>query len=183
MQPFNANKRYLEILKEINEYQDHAAKCMMEAQRMKEQVGIHNDVDGTQTAKGNDVSIPFASYEMQLERFLDEKKDLMDRAEKEKEALRAEHENEKKEMRTHYRRLIAWTYIGLMSILLFFAWLFANVDFVDVSQDSDGINNFAGKGAQQGDIVNEPTYTDNLLEAEDAEVPSGEQEEYWNPQH
>lgn len=72
--------------------------------------------------------VPFVAYEMQLERHLEEKKDLLDR-----------HEAEKDKMRKHYRNIIFAITIPFalfVSMLIgTIIYLFSNYDFACVTQD------------------------------------------------
>lgn len=86
------------------------------------------------------IYVPLAAYEMQQERFFDERKDLMDRAEAEKD-----------KMRKHYRRIIiavstplALMIIGIFAIAFYFM---ANFEVATLSQDGDGLNNFVNRSS------------------------------------
>lgn len=86
------------------------------------------------------VYVPLAAYEIQQERFFDERKDLMDRAEAEKD-----------KMRKHYRRIIVAvsTPLAIMIIGIFAAvfYFMANFEVATLSQDGDGLNNFVNRSS------------------------------------
>lgn len=111
--------------------------------------------------------IPFAAYEMQLERHLEEKKEIEERHLKEKEQIHERNEREKDKMRKHYRNIIMWIAIPFLSfILLVFgaiAWFFCNYDIMDVTQDGSGLNNYAYQ-TTQGDVIYEPENSDDSSE-------------------
>ena len=100
------------------------------------------------------VYVPLAAYEMQQERFFDERKDLMDRAEAEKDKIRKEVDKlieEKDKMRKHYRRIIiaVSTPLAIMIIGIFAAvfYFMANFEVAALSQDGDGLNNFVNRSS------------------------------------
>lgn len=83
--------------------------------------------------------VPFAAYEMQLERNLEEKKEIEERHLKEKEQIHERHEREKDKMRKHYRNIIFWITIPFLAfIVLVFGtatWFFSNYDIATYTQD------------------------------------------------
>lgn len=107
--------------------------------------------------------VPFAAYEMQLERHLEEKKEIEERHLKEKESIHDRHEREKDKMRKHYRSIILWIAIPFIAFIIgtfgTVAWFFANYDFSSYSQDGDGFNNMATQSTQ-GDVTYEPKAED-----------------------
>lgn len=100
--------------------------------------------------------VPFAAYEMQLERHKEEKSEMEERFLKEKEQIHERHEREKDKMRKHYRNLILWIAIPFLTFIIAVfgtvAWFFNNYDFASYLQDSTyGNANFIGN---DGDIEN-----------------------------
>lgn len=125
------------------------------------------EVSGMDIDNTNDLDvaqIPFAAYEMQLERNLEEKKEIEERHLKEKEQIRERHEREKDKMRKHYRNLILWIAIPFFTFIVAVfgtvAWFLNNYDFTGVTQDGAGINNYAYQ-TTQGDVIYEPKDLDN----------------------
>lgn len=119
------------------------------------------------------VYVPLAAYEMQQERFFEERKDLMDRA-----------ESEKDKMRKHYKHLVMFITIPfaifIVGIFVFCIWFFTNYDLATYEQDGDGLNNIANK-TTQGNVTYGAAPSDYPVE----ELITGEgnldqQEEYWN---
>lgn len=110
--------------------------------------------------------IPFAAYEMQLERSKEEKEAIEERHLKEKEQIHNRHEIEKEKMRKHYRNLILWIAVPfIVFIIAVFgtvAWFFNNYDFATYTQDGNGLNNIANK-TTQGDVIYEPTPENNSI--------------------
>ena len=103
--------------------------------------------------------VPFAAYEMQLERNLEEKKEIEERHLKEKEKIHERHEQEKDKMRKHYRNLILLIAIPFFAFIVAVfgtaAWFFNNYDFATYTQDGYGLNNIANR-TTQGDVIYEP---------------------------
>lgn len=83
--------------------------------------------------------VPFAAYEMQLERHKEEKSEMEERFLKEKEQIHERNEQEKDKMRKHYRNIILWIAIPFFTfIVLVFgtiAWFFSNYDIASYTQD------------------------------------------------
>ena len=108
--------------------------------------------------------VPFAAYEMQLERNLEEKSEMEERFLKEKEQIHERHEQEKDKMRKHYRNLILWIAIPFLTFIIAVfgtvAWFLNNYDITGVTQDGAGINNYAYQ-TTQGDVIYEPKDLDN----------------------
>lgn len=122
----------------------HALSQMAEIRRKIREVSGMDEMNEVDIAQ-----IPFAAYEMQLERNLEEKKEIEERHMKEKEQIHERHEREKDKMRKHYRSIILWIAIPFLTfIVLVFgtvAWLFNNYDFASYSQDSTcGNANYIG---------------------------------------
>ena len=104
----------------------------------------------------NIAQIPFAAYEMQLERNLEEKKEIEERHLKEKEQIHDRHECEKDKMRKHYRNLILWIAIPFLTFIIAVfgtvAWFLNTYDIMTYTQDATyGNANFIGN---DGDITN-----------------------------
>ena len=100
--------------------------------------------------------IPFAAYEMQLERHLQEKKEMEERHLKEKEQIHDRHEREKERIRKHYKNLIMWISIPFIVFLIgvfgSVVWFLNNYDIIGFDQNSTyGNANFIGN---DGDISN-----------------------------
>lgn len=119
------------------------------------------------------VYVPLAAYEMQQERFFEERKDLMDRAESEKDKIRKEVDKlieEKDKMRKHYRRIIiaVSTPLALMIIGIFAAvfYFMANYEIATVSQDAIGFNNYVNRSSQVDVAYGAEDNGDQLSESE-----------------
>lgn len=100
--------------------------------------------------------IPFAAYEMQLERHLQEKKEMEERHLKEKEQIHDRHEREKERIRKHYKNIIMWISIPFIVFLIGVfgsaVWFLNNYDIIGFDQNSThGNANFIGN---DGDISN-----------------------------
>lgn len=112
----------------------HALSQMAEIRRKIREVSGMDEMNEVDIAQ-----IPFAAYEMQLERNLEEKKEIEERHLKEKEQIHERHEREKDKMRKHYRSIILWIAIPFFTfIVLVFgtvAWFFSNYDIASYTQD------------------------------------------------
>lgn len=100
--------------------------------------------------------VPFAAYEMQLERNLEEKSEMEERFLKEKEQIHERHEREKDKMRKHYRNMILWIAIPFLTFIVAVfgtvAWFLNTYDIFTYAQDATyGNANFIGN---DGDITN-----------------------------
>ena len=111
------------------------------------------EVSGMDMENMNELDIaqvPFAAYEMQLERHKEEKSEMEERFLKEKD-----------KMRKHYRNLILWIAIPFLTFIVavfgLVGWVLFNYDIVSWSQDGPGINNYAYESTQ-GDLNYEPNY-------------------------
>lgn len=113
-----------------------------------------NDTANESQHKG--IYVPLAAYEMQQERFFEERKDLMDRAEAEKD-----------KMRKHYKHIVTLIVIPFAALIIALfgtvVWFFNHYDFASYQQDGDGINSYLN-GSSQGDVTYEPTYPGDYLE-------------------
>ena len=107
--------------------------------------------------------IPFAAYEMQLERHLQEKKEMEERHLKEKEQIHDRHEREKERIRKHYKNIIMWISIPFIVFLIgafgSIVWFFGEYEFASYAQDGDGLNNIVNESTQ-GDVTYEPNFED-----------------------
>lgn len=139
------------LIEELNKYEKAMADALMQVVETKQKLleeynmmEMKND-----NPSGVEIKIPFAAYETQLERFQEEKRELQDRYDREKEA-----------MRKHYRNLVKWISIAFATfVLCVFGTLFyflTNYDFMSFNQDAEGINNYA-YNTTQGDVMYEST--------------------------
>ena len=139
--------------KELERETVHALSQMAEIRRkIREVSGMDienmNELDVAQ--------IPFAAYEMQLERSKEEKEAIEERHLKEKEQIHNRHEIEKEKMRKHYRNLILWIAIPFLTFIVAvfgtIAWFLNTYDVMTYAQDATyGNANFVGN---DGDITN-----------------------------
>lgn len=143
------------LIKELTKYEKTMADALMQVAETKQKLlEEYNMMEiNNENSSGVEIKIPFAAYETQLERFQEEKRELQDRYDQEKES-----------MRKHYRNLVKWISISFVAfILCVFGtvfWLFYNFDFATYTQDGDGLNNMANK-TTQGDVMYEPTSANN----------------------
>lgn len=143
------------LIEELTKYEKTMADALMQAAETKQKLlEEYNMMEmKNENPSGVEIKIPFAAYETQLERFQEEKRELQDRYDREKEA-----------MRKHYRNLVKWISISFVAfILCVFGtvfWLFYNFDFATYTQDGDGLNNMANR-TTQGDVMYEPTSANN----------------------
>lgn len=143
------------LIEELNKYEKAMADALMQVVETKQKLlEEYNMMEmNNENPSGVEIKIPFAAYETQLERFQEEKRELQDRYDREKES-----------MRKHYRNLVKWISISFVAfILCVFGtvfWLFYNFDFATYTQDGDGLNNMANR-TTQGDVMYEPTSANN----------------------
>lgn len=134
-----------ELIEKYREIENALAILLMETEskiaemeRLNMDENKANETMNESQHKG--VYVPLAAYEIQQERFFDERKDLMDRAEAEKD-----------KMRKHYRRIIVAvsTPLAIMIIGIFAAvfYFMANFEVATLSQDGDGLNNFVNRSS------------------------------------
>lgn len=140
----------VDVVNELKNLKKTANDMFKEVNKMEEKVGYSKD---------EDVKVSFASYELQQERAEYERESLHDRFEQEKTDMRDRFEREKDKMRKSYRTIIAWI-CGILIALVVggcatVIWFFSTYDFMSVSQDGDGINNYA-HDTEQGDVIYEP---------------------------
>ena len=135
-----------ELIEKYREIENALAILLMETEskiaemeRLNMDENKINDTANESQHKG--VYVPLAAYEIQQERFFDERKDLMDRAEAEKD-----------KMRKHYRKIVfavsmplAIMIIGIFAVVFYFM---ANYEIATVSQDSAEFNNYVNRSSQ-----------------------------------
>lgn len=142
-----------------NEFKDLERETVKALSQLSEIRRKIQEVSGMDIENMNELDvaqIPFAAYEMQLERNLEEKKEIEERHIKEKENINERHEREKDKMRKHYHNLILWIAIPFLTFIVAvfgtIAWFFSNYDIMSYAQDSTyGNENFIGN---DGDITN-----------------------------
>lgn len=131
-------------IRELEEAEEHAAEMMMQARQARKTLERARDMLNEEAKKMSDmevksgviadtthaVQIPFAAYETQLERFQEEKRELLDR-----------HEREKAEMRKHHRKVVTAICVPLILMIVglfsFIFWVFANYEIVNMAQTID----------------------------------------------
>lgn len=135
------------LIEELTKYEKTMADALMQAAETKQKLlEEYNMMEmNNENPSGVEIKIPFAAYETQLERFQEEKRELQDRYDREKEA-----------MRKHYRNLVKWISISFVAFILCVfgtvIWFFNNYDFATYTQDTEyGNTNFIGN---DGDISN-----------------------------
>lgn len=111
--------------KELERETVHALSQMAEIRRKI------REVSGMDMENMNELDIaqvPFAAYEMQLERHKEEKSEMEERFLKEKD-----------KMRKHYRNMILWIAIPFLTFIVAVfgtvAWFFSNYDIASYTQD------------------------------------------------
>lgn len=142
-----------------NEFKDlerETVKALSQLSEIRRKIQEVSGMDIENMNEWDVAQIPFAAYEMQLERNLEEKKEIEERHIKEKENINERHEREKDKMRKHYRNLILWIAIPFLTFIVAvfgtIAWFFSNYDIMSYAQDSTyGNANFIGN---DGDITN-----------------------------
>ena len=159
--------------KELERETVHALSQMAEIRRKIQEVSRMDEMNEVDIAQ-----VPFAAYEMQLERNLEEKKDIEERHLKEKERIHERHEIEKDKMRKHYRNVILWIAIPfiifIVTVFSAIVWFLNTYDIMTVTQDGAGINNYAYQ-TTQGDVIYEPTDSDDSTEKTAQSTWSGNQ--------
>lgn len=142
-----------------NEFKDLERETVKALSQLLEIRRKIQEVSGMDIENMNELDvaqIPFAAYEMQLERSKEEKEAIEERHLKEKERIHNRHEIEKEKMRKHYRNLILWISIPFLTFIIAvfgtIAWFFSNYDIMSYTQDATyGNANFIGN---DGDITN-----------------------------
>lgn len=146
------------LIEELNKYEKAMADALMQVVETKQKLlEEYNMMEmKNENPSGVEIKIPFAAYETQLERFQEEKRELQDRYDREKEA-----------MRKHYRNLVKWISISFVAFIFCVfgtvIWFFNNYDFATYVQDGDGLNNYL-KNSTQGDVTYEPENTRDFFE-------------------
>ena len=149
------------LLKEFHSFEKEVANVLLQMDdlrlKIREAYGMEN-IDEMKIAE-----IPFAAYEMQLERHLQEKKEMEERHLKEKEQIHDRHEREKERIRKHYKNIIMWISIPFIVFLIgvfgSVVWFFREYEFASYVQDGDGLNNIVNESTQ-GDVTYEPNFED-----------------------
>lgn len=115
------------LLEQISQYEKSMIQTLTEMENIKEKILEVYKV-GEESKNEKLVMIPFAAYELQAERHLEEKKDLLDR-----------HSEEKEKMRKHYQKIIIAIssalfalIVGILSIVFY---VIANFDIYASYQD------------------------------------------------
>lgn len=131
------------MLKQIKESEKETIQALLQFEELRKKLLEAYDMEDKSELQVT--QIPFAAYEMALERNNEEKREIFDRHEKEKEA-----------MRKHYRNIILWISIPFIAFIIAVfctvAWFLNTYDIMSYSQDSTyGNANFVGN---DGDITN-----------------------------
>lgn len=120
-----------------NEFKDLERETVKALSQLSEIRRKIQEVSGMDIENMNELDvaqIPFAAYEMQLERSKEEKEAIEERHLKEKEQIHNRHEREKDKMRKHYRNLILWISIPFLTFIIAvfgtIAWFFSNYDIM-----------------------------------------------------
>ena len=139
-------------------------QALRQLAEIRKKIQVATSMDMNNMSDLDVAQVPFAAYEMQLERNLEEKSEMEERFLKEKEQIHERHEREKDKMRKHYRNLILWIAIPFLTFIIAVfgtvAWFLNNYDITGVTQDGAGINNYAYQ-TTQGDVIYEPKDLDN----------------------
>lgn len=142
--------------KQFLELERETVKALSQLSEIRRKI---QEVSGMDIENMNELDvaqIPFAAYEMQLERSKEEKEAIEERHLKEKEQIHNRHEIEKEKMRKHYRNLILWIAIPFLTFIVAvfgtIAWFLNTYDVMTYAQDATyGNANFVGN---DGDITN-----------------------------
>lgn len=153
--------------KQFLELERETVKALSQLSEIRRKI---QEVSGMDIENMNELDvaqIPFAAYEMQLERSKEEKEAIEERHLKEKEQIHNRHEIEKEKMRKHYRNLILWIAIPfiifIVTVFSAIVWFLNTYDIMTVTQDGAGINNYAYQ-TTQGDVIYEPENSDGNSE-------------------
>lgn len=125
------------MLEQFRELEKETIQALTQLEDLRKKI---QEASGMEEINDMDVAqIPFAAYEMQLERNLEEKKEIEERHLQEKEAIHKRHEEEKDKMRKHYKSIILWISIPFIAFVIAtfgtVAWFFNNYDFATYTQD------------------------------------------------
>lgn len=142
------------MLQQLRQCEKEVAESLVQVSNLKMKISEAIGMD--EKDDFNITQVPFAAYEMQLERNLEEKKEIEERHLKEKEQIHDRHEKEKDKMRKHYRNIILWIAIPFLTFIVAVfgtvAWFLNTYDIMTYTQDATyGNANFIGN---DGDITN-----------------------------
>lgn len=142
------------MLQQLRQCEKEVAESLVQVSNLKMKISEAIGMD--EKDDFNIAQVPFAAYEMQLERNLEEKKEIEERHLKEKEQIHDRHEKEKDKMRKHYRNIILWIAIPFLTFIVAVfatvAWFLNTYDIMTYTQDATyGNANFIGN---DGDITN-----------------------------
>lgn len=145
--------------KQFLELERETVQALSQMSEIRKKIREASGMDMNNMSDLDVAQVPFAAYEMQLERHKEEKSEMEERFLKEKEKIHERHEQEKDKMRKHYRNLILWIAIPFLTFIIAVfgtvAWFFNNYDFATYTQDGYGLNNIANR-TTQGDVIYEP---------------------------
>lgn len=148
------------MLKEFRECEKETSEALMQlAQIRLKLLEAYNMEDNKEFDLNEVTQIPFAAYEMQLERHLEEKRESEERHLKEKEQIHDRNEREKEKIRKHYKNIVMWISITFLAFIIAvfgtIIWFFNTYQLMSYEQDSTyGNANFIGN---DGDITNGET--------------------------
>lgn len=123
------------IINHFKEIENQAASTLMQAMESRKKLEDAYKMMTEENEKNTEhtgVMVPFVAFETQLERFQEEKRELLDR-----------HGEEKDKMRKHYQRIIIAMAVALASMIIGFfgtaIYIVANYDIATVrlTQDID----------------------------------------------
>lgn len=125
------------MLQQLRQCEKEVAESLVQVSNLKMKISEAIGMD--EKDDFNIAQVPFAAYEMQLERNLEEKKEIEERHLKEKEQIHDRYEKEKDKMRKHYRNIILWIAIPFLTFIVAVfgtvAWFFSNYDIMSYTQD------------------------------------------------
>ena len=142
--------------KQFLELERETVQALSQMSEIRKKIGEVSGMDMENMNELDIAQVPFAAYEMQLERHKEEKSEMEERFLKEKEQIHERHEREKDKMRKHYRNMILWITIPFLTFIIAVfgtvAWLLNTYDILTYAQDATyGNANFIGN---DGDITN-----------------------------
>lgn len=153
------------MLKQIKESEKETVQALLQFEELRKKLLEAYDMEDKSELQVT--QIPFAAYEMALERAHEERRQIDELHLKEKEGIFSRHEKEKESMQKHYRNIIKWIVIPFIVFIVgvfgTVAWFFNNYDFASYVQDGDGINNYL-RDSTQGDLTYEPAYPGSYFE-------------------
>lgn len=125
--------------KQFLELERETVQALSQMSEIRKKIREVSDMDMEKMNELDIAQVPFAAYEMQLERHKEEKSEMEERFLKEKEQIHERHEREKDKMRKHYRNMILWIAIPFLTFIIAVfgtvAWFFNNFDFATYTQD------------------------------------------------